>query len=1238
MTTPPTAGPLSVLLRAPMPAFVFDAAGRLVSANPRGLSLAAGDISELTGRAFRELFEVDLPSAASCRDDGIPHPGAGPFGGRLRRGQGVQTEVEISSLEITDGAGGTSVICFANPRSEDLAKRLELTRRCAAEIMSVKPLSDVLMTVVRLMVEEAGADHATITLRDETTEEFVVYHEYPHDPARTLVGERIPIRGYPVQEQIVREQKRVVAADLARHGIVEESEKVAELTTRLRNQSMAILPMVCRNQVIGTISADSVTRRRTFSDDDLDMFETVANMAAAAIDNARSLERAEGLKNLYTEASSAFSLEHIAARLLADIRKIVICDKASVQLIVDGRRVLLSGYGFDKDKASPRLLGSITLDPIVNDIVTSRQMCVIPDTKKEKRWIPQPETVDVRSWVGIPLAISDVPLALITLDHSTPAFYDHLTNPTDATRNLLELFAARAAVDLQEAYLFDAAKHHIQSVALIDRIAECVGRSLNTERMLHDVAQEIKTRGLCDHCVAFLLESSGSGMALVPKASFPILLDRTMPVLEMLFDARRSASPTVAAAAQHNSIVVNNFTEAELYRVTPELPANTGSVLATPIRRGKRVIGVLTASRREVNAFGVSNQALLETVARHIGIALERNIGLALVEEVGQKVLRAPGMAEVLHEIVSGAMKLTNTDSGVIFTLNEKGTAIVEGFSPPGFKHPAPRLDNPNGITRKVIKDRAFVEIADITDHPHVNPALKERFKSMCAFPLTLTEHGDGGEEPRRERVVGVLYLNGVQAGTLSDTERAFVTTLANQAAIMVQRTRLDTQIRDREAIFRSLIDNIPQSVFRKNRDSIFTSANETFRRSLGLPLDQIIGRRDRDFYPPQMAEGFVADDQAVIATGQSLTKEERHHVLGSPGPKWVRVVKTPVRDSRDEITGVQAIFWDVTEEREHRDRYHALFEQSPDSILLHKDGIITMANPAAVALFGAASETELVGEPILSLVHSDDVPMATERLHRLSRNVEVQSVVMKVRAGTPIEVAVHARPLPDTAEVQVVFHDLTPVNTLLDEMHHRAASALHKVSGHISQEARRNPDRALQRVFAGVQSRIAAMMHVHQLLMHRRGTRRVPMQRYLVKLVDAVTQSYGSDCRIEVSTSAAEIELDEHLAYRVGLIVTELVANSLLHGFEGRAEGTIQVRMARDGIAYGLEVLDDGCGFRNGIPSAYTEICGLRLVDELTRRYFCGTIAIDHREPCGVAVSIGFTVPEQTEAMENGG
>ncbi|HWH70959.1 MAG TPA: PAS domain-containing protein, partial [Candidatus Sulfotelmatobacter sp.] len=131
----------------------------------------------------------------------------------------------------------------------------------------------------------------------------------------------------------------------------------------------------------------------------------------------------------------------------------------------------------------------------------------------------------------------------------------------------------------------------------------------------------------------------------------------------------------------------------------------------------------------------------------------------------------------------------------------------------------------------------------------------------------------------------------------------------------ITQRQQAAEKLRHSEALYHSLVETLPQNIFRKNRQGRFTFANQQFCKMLSRSLDQIVGQTDFDFFPPELAEKYQLDDRRVMETGKAYETVEEHQPPG--GSKlYVQVVKTPLYGADGSIIGLQAIFWDITQQR----------------------------------------------------------------------------------------------------------------------------------------------------------------------------------------------------------------------------------------------------------------------------------------------------------------------------------
>jgi PAS domain S-box-containing protein len=184
----------------------------------------------------------------------------------------------------------------------------------------------------------------------------------------------------------------------------------------------------------------------------------------------------------------------------------------------------------------------------------------------------------------------------------------------------------------------------------------------------------------------------------------------------------------------------------------------------------------------------------------------------------------------------------------------------------------------------------------------------------------------------------------------------------------IAERMRADKTIRDSQALYLSLVENLPVHMLRKDLDGRFTFANTSFCDLLGKPLDEITGKTDFDFFPEELAQKYHKDDLRVIETGEVLETVEENKSDGET--RYVQVMKSPIRDAGGNAVGVQVIFWDVTERRQaeaalEQERYllHALMDNLPHSIYFKdRESRFIRINRALANHFGLDDATKALG------------------------------------------------------------------------------------------------------------------------------------------------------------------------------------------------------------------------------------------------------------------------------------
>ena len=109
-----------------------------------------------------------------------------------------------------------------------------------------------------------------------------------------------------------------------------------------------------------------------------------------------------------------------------------------------------------------------------------------------------------------------------------------------------------------------------------------------------------------------------------------------------------------------------------------------------------------------------------------------------------------------------------------------------------------------------------------------------------------------------------------------------------------------------------ALISQLPDRVVIKDHTSTFIACNQRFADDLGLAVDAISGKTDFDFFPPQLAARYQADDQRVIRNGESITVQEPGMFAGNPG--WLETSKSPIFDAAGQCIGLTVIIRDISQ------------------------------------------------------------------------------------------------------------------------------------------------------------------------------------------------------------------------------------------------------------------------------------------------------------------------------------
>ena len=206
------------------------------------------------------------------------------------------------------------------------------------------------------------------------------------------------------------------------------------------------------------------------------------------------------------------------------------------------------------------------------------------------------------------------------------------------------------------------------------------------------------------------------------------------------------------------------------------------------------------------------------------------------------------------------------------------------------------------------------------------------------------------------------------------------------------------------EALYHAMLDGLPLSIFRKDRDSRLTLGNAAFLKDMGRTPEELYGKSDHDLFPKDLADKYLADDQRVMASGEEFHDIEKH--LDSKGKrKFVEVMKTPVLDHDGKVIGTQCAYWDVTNRvkaeeslKESEGRYRYLANALPQVVwTTGADGLVDFMNDRWEDLTGMRTEDSL-GAAWVAAIHPDDRPRVRARWDAAAKSGETYELEARFR------------------------------------------------------------------------------------------------------------------------------------------------------------------------------------------------------------------------------------------------
>jgi len=313
-----------------------------------------------------------------------------------------------------------------------------------------------------------------------------------------------------------------------------------------------------------------------------------------------------------------------------------------------------------------------------------------------------------------------------------------------------------------------------------------------------------------------------------------------------------------------------------------------------------------------------------------------------------------------------------------------------------------------------------------------------------------------------------------------------------------------------------------------------------------------------------------------------------------------------------DEVYGPDLEFF---EESEALTGLRACRALAPDCVLLDYN-LPDMTGLEFLAQLNSEAPLQEPAFPVVVLTDLNSYPVALEALRSGAQDYLLKQRISSQHLGLAILKATQKvdliRELRE--EHSSLVRSLAEKDVLLKELHHRVKNNLQIIASLLRLQAKAATDESITAVLRESQHRVEAIAMIHEQLYESADLRQVHLMHQANLLMTNLFSAFGVD-RARISGQVAvcprpdgsPLVLSVDQAIPIGLILNELISNSLKHAFPDGRSGSIRVEAQSPGGRVNLAVIDDGVGVPEDLDTRKSKSLGLQIVEILARQ-FAGT------------------------------
>lgn len=460
------------------------------------------------------------------------------------------------------------------------------------------------------------------------------------------------------------------------------------------------------------------------------------------------------------------------------------------------------------------------------------------------------------------------------------------------------------------------------------------------------------------------------------------------------------------------------------------------------------------------------------------------------------------------------------------------------------------------------------------------------------------------------------------------------------QTIDITERKRAEAALRESEEKYRAIFESFYDVYYRTDKEGVVTIISPSVKSQAGYEPEDVIGRPVTDFYlHPADRDKMMEELKKTGAVNDFELK-----LLAKDGSVIEASASSKLVFNKDgNPIGVEGTLRNITERKRAEEELQAreayleqLFESAQEAIVMTDSmGNILRVNKEFIKLFGY-SQKEVASRKLDELIVPENLQdMAISITQSVSKGKSISFEAIRQRKdGTMIDVSVLAAPIIIGGKFEGmygIYRDITErkqaekqikaslkeKEVLLQEVHHRVKNNMQIISSLHNLQSKQIQDKKAMEIFKSIQNRVKSMALIHERLYQSKDFSQVDCTEYVRSLTSHLFSSYGIDPQaIKLSIDIKDVSLNINTAVPCGLIISELVTNSLKYGFPGGEKGEIKVAMhALNANEIELIVSDNGVGLPKDIDIRNTDSLGLHLVSILAEDQLHGKIILDRTE-----------------------